>query len=318
MIRLMTKTISYTFWNIAVLISIFILASCAHKASPLSKDRMNPKLQSVSALNNRQILFTFSEILDTINLNPEYFSITSDEETLKIMALYPSLSAAEIIALTDIQFDKPYDVSGYVFDTAQNKGNFKESFTGSSKPDTIIPWIVKYSKGANNKEFTLIFSETMDTTFFKSYILPKKNLKPEWQNLRTCRLIPEIPDDSLSYDTTYYLYIDKGARDISENTINIFITSITPDTIYEPINLKGTVQINDTLVKTGLAVLKRKTSIGITTVDEGNFVFEVRDSLFYIVEVISGKYSGSAEVSVDRVNNIILKLEEKDIDSLIN
>ncbi|GAI21256.1 unnamed protein product, partial [marine sediment metagenome] len=72
------------------------------------------------------------------------------------------------------------------------------------------------------------------------------------------------------------------------------------------------------LVKTGLAVLKRKTSIGITTVDEGNFVFEVRDSLFYIVEVISGKYSGSAEVSVDSVNNIILKLEEKDIDSLIN
>jgi len=318
MIRFRARAIRNSFVGIAVFISIVILASCAHKASPLSKDRMNPKLQKVSALNNRQILFTFSEILDTINLNPGYFSIMSDEETLKIMALYPSLSAAEIIAITNIQFDKVYEVSGYVFDTAQNKGNFQKFFTGSSKPDTIIPWIVKYSKGANHKEFTVIFSEAMDTTFLKSYILPKKDLKPEWQNLRACRLIPEIPDDSLSYDTTYYLYINKGARDISRNAVNTFITSITPDTIYEPINLKGTVQINDTFVKTGLAVLKRKYPIGITTVDQGNFAFEVRDSLPYTIEVISGKYSGSGEVSVDSVNNIILQLEEKDIDSLIN
>lgn len=314
----MTKIICCTFLGIAVFISIFIWASCAHKAAPLSKDRLNPKLQKVSALNNQQIQFTFSEILDTLNLKPEYFSIISEEETLKIMTLYPSLSASEIIAITEIQFDKVYEVSGYVFDTAQNKGNFKESFTGSSKLDTIIPWIVNYLKGANHKEFSLIFSEAMDTTFFKFYILPKKNLQPRWQNLRACRLIPKIPDDSLSYDTTYYLYINKGTRDISGNTIDIFITSITPDTIYKPIILKGTAHVNDTLIKTGLAVLKRKYPIGITIVDHGDFSFEVRDSLFYTIEVISGKYSGSAEVSVDRVNNIILKLEEKDIDSLIN
>ncbi|MCK4251701.1 hypothetical protein KAX97_09640 [candidate division WOR-3 bacterium] len=318
MIRLRARTIRNSFVGIAVFISIFIWASCAHKAAPLSKDRLNPKLQKVSALNNRQIQFTFSEILDTLNLKPEYFSILSEEETLKIMTLYPSLSASEIIAITEIQFDKVYEVSGYVFDTAQNKGNFKESFIGSSKPDTITPWIVNYSKGANHKEFSLIFSEAMDTTFLTFFILPKNDLKPEWQNLRACHLIPEIPDDSLSYDTTYYLYIDKGARDINGNTIDIFITSITPDTIYKPIILKGTAHVNDTLIKTGLAVLKRKYPIGITLVDHGDFSFEVRDSLFYTIEVISGKYSGSAEVSVDRVNNIILKLEEKDIDSLIN
>ncbi len=301
-----------------VFFSIFILIACAHKAPPLSKDRLSPKLQKTSALNNQQILFTFSELLDTLNLKPEYFSITTAEDTLNILFLYPSLSAAEIVAVTELQFDKVYEVSGYVFDTAQNKGTFKTSFLGTSKPDTIIPWIVDYSKGANYKEFTLEFSEAMDTTFLKFYVLPKKNLKPVWKNIRTCRLVPEAPADSLGYDTTYYLYINKGARDMSKNTINIFATSITSDTVYKPLMLKGTVQINGTIAKTGVAVIKKEYPMGITLVEQGNFAFEVRDSTTYTVEVISESYSGSAEVAADRVNIVILKLQERNIDSIIN
>ncbi len=300
--------------------SVLILAfiACAHKAPPLSKDRLAPKLQRVSALNNRQTQFTFSEQLDTLNLKPEYFSIITGTDTLKIMLLYASLSASEIIAITELQYDTVYQVSGYVFDTAQNKGAFEEFFSGTSKPDTIVPWIVDYSQGAKQKEFTLTFSEAMDTAFLNYYILPKKNLKPTWLNIRTCHLKPETPADSLCYDTTYYLYTEKGFRDISNNAINSFVTSITPDTIYRPIRLEGKVQLQDTLVKSGLAVLKKIYPLGIAIVEQGSFSFEVRDSTVYAVEVISGRYSGSAMISVDSTNIIFLRLEEKNIDSLIN
>jgi hypothetical protein len=305
-------------WKLKWLALCILAAHCAHKAPPLSKDRMSPKLLKVAALNNRQIQFTFSEILDTLNLKPEYFNITSGPDTLKIMHLYPSLSAAEIIAITENQLDTSYEVSGSVFDTAQNKGNFLKSFPGTSLPDTIAPWIVGATSGARQKAFGITFSEAMDTSFLKFFILPKKNLKVNWQSLRSCRFVPEVSADSLHYDTTYYLYLTREARDISGNTLGAFITSITPDTIYEPVILKGKVQLNDTLIKKGLAILERPDPAGIAFVEKGEFLFEVRDSNAYYIEVISGKYSGRGEVFVDSANIIILKLEEKNIDSIIN
>ena len=303
-----------------ILFALVSILACAHKATPLSKDRMKPKLQKVSALNNRQIQFTFSETLDTLNLKPEHFTITGGADTLDIITLYPSLSAAEIIALTSMQTNEIYNASGYMFDTAQNKGNFEISFIGSATPDTIAPWIVHYSKGANHKEFSLKFSEAMDTTFLKFHILPKKNLVQNWQNYRLCLLTSKDPADSLKFDTTYYLYVvDQGAFDVSGNGIGPFSTSITPDTIYRPINIQGKVQISDTLIRKGIAILKRETPMGITLVKDGHFMFEVRDSLKYIVEVISGKYSGSTEVSAaDSIIIINLQLEEKNIDSFFN
>jgi hypothetical protein len=296
----------------------FILTACAHKAPPLSKDRLNPKLSKISALNNRQIQFTFSEQLDTLDLKPEYLDITTTKDTLDILFLYPSLSAAEIIAFTDYQSDILYDVSGYVFDTAQNKGTFRSTFLGTSQPDTISPWIVSYSKGAKQKTFFVEFSEAMDTTFTRFYVLPKKNLVARWKNYRTCRFIPETPADSFKQDTTYYLFLNKGARDISKNTIGMFATSITPDTLYEPMLLQGNAQINDTLVKTGVAIIKKENPLGIVLIEEGRFTFEVRDSAAYTIEVLSGDYSGSAEVSVDSIYTIFLKGNGKEIDSFLN
>ena len=320
--HLHTFKIKRYFSNLGLIFAIFFLTFiftvCAHKAPPLSKDRLSPKLQEILALNNRQVQFTFSEQLDTLDLKPDYFTITIAEDTLDVILLYPSLSAAEIVALTESQSDRIYEVSGYVFDTAQNKGVFKRSFSGTSRPDTISPWVVDYSKGANHRHFFLKFSEAMDTTFFEFYILPKKLLKPVWKNIRTCFLVPEAMDDSLRYDTTYYLYLDKGARDITNNTISTFVTSITSDTLYEPIILQGTVQIHDTLVKTGVAVIKREYPLGITVIEQGRFAFEVRDSATYTVEVLSGDYSGSAEVSVDSIWTINLRQEGKSIDSLFD
>ncbi len=300
---------------VATFFSFFILTACAHKAPPLSRDRLSPKLQEISVLSNRHVQFTFSEQLDTLDLSPDNFSITTSEDTLGILLLYPSLSAAEIVVLTQPQSTTTYDVSGYVYDTAHNRGAFKSSFSGTSKPDTISPWIVDYSKGANHRQFSLKFSEAMDTTFFEFYIVPKKVLKPVWENIRTCFLVPESMDDSLQRDTTYYLYLNKGARDIANNTISAFVTSITPDTLYEPLIIKGTVQIHDTLATTGVAFIKKEYSLGITMIEQGRFAFEVRDSATYTVEVLSGDYSGSAEVSVDSMCTINLRREGKSIDS---
>ncbi len=300
---------------------ILLILSCAHKGPPLSKDRMKPRLLTILALNNRQIQLTFSEEVDTLSLKPENFTITSEADTtdtLEIMLLHHSLSLSEIIALTEVQSGIKYEVSGYVFDTAQNKGNFAKTFSGSADPDTIKPWIVKYSKGERQSYFSVTFSEAMDTTFMNFYILPKRDLKSSWQDYLTCQFVPQTTTDSLQSDTTYYLFIDRGAHDISGNTIGAFVTSITPDTTYKPLTMKGQVLLNDTLVKTGLVVLRREHPLGIGLIRSGNFTFEVRDTNAYVVTAISDKYSGSTEALADSENIIILELEEISIDSLIN
>lgn len=301
-------------WRMFILIT---LIACAHKALPLSKDRLHPKLVEARALNNRQIQFTFSEEIDTLQLNPDDFRIADDTATLKIYALYPSLSAAEIVAITDIQAEITYGASGFVFDEAGNKGSFETTLEGSTRPDTISPWLVYYSEGAKMSDFLLQFAEAMDTTFIEFIVLPRKNLEPLWKNIRTCHLVAKTVSDSLHYDTTYYLYLNKGARDISGNLIGLFITNITPDTIYSPLMLRGTVMVHDTLVQSGLAVLKKEIILGIAEVQKGEFAFDVRDSSAYTVVVVSDKFSGSNEVSVAQDNIIMLKEEERNIDSII-
>lgn len=293
-----------------------LIITCAHKAPPLVKDRMKPKLQNIIALNNIQVQFTFSEEIDTLNLSTENFRITMGEDTLRIKTLYPSLSAAEIVAITELQMDSEYSVNGYVYDTAQNKGAFDMEFTGTSRPDTIAPWIIKFSEGSRQKEFFFHFSEAMDTTFFSYSMVPKKELVSEWRNPRVCFLLLADTTDALAFDTTYYVYINQGCRDLSGNLFGTLVTSITPDTAYKPLILKGSAQINDSLVITGIALLRRETFSGITLIKGGDFQFEVRDSLPYTVEVFSDKYWGSATVSIDSINIIYLKLEEKDIDCI--
>jgi hypothetical protein len=301
-----------------LLISSLIVIVCAHKAPPLSKDRLHPKLVEARVLNNRQLQFTFSEEIDTLMFDPDSMSITSDADTLKIFELYPSLSAAEIIAITDVQSEKMYEVSGFVFDTAGNKGSFKKTFKGSTQRDTIPPWLVDYSEGTQKSDFLLQFSEAMDTSFIEFTVIPKKHLHPLWRNIRTCQLVAETARDSLQFDTTYYLYINKGARDISGNAVGLFITSITPDTIYSPLILRGKAMVYDTLVQSGLAVIRKDIVLGIAEVQKGEFAFDVRDSSTYTVLVVSGKFSGSNEVSVAQDNIVILKAEERNIDSIIH
>lgn len=305
--------------TIVICCLVILFASvCAHKAAPLRKDRLRPRLQSVSALSNRQLQYTFSEPVDTLALHPDSLLITDNNDTLSILLLYPSLSAAEIVAITDLQQDILYKTSGIMYDTAHNKGVFETSFNGTSQKDTVRPWIVQYSQGGKQTEFSVVFSEAMDTTFHAFYVVPKKNLVASWQNLRACRFLPATSEDSLHYDTTYYLYMTAGARDISNNVMKTFLTSITPDTVYHPTRLRGRVYVNDTFAVRGVAVLRRERSLGISLVSGGSFVFEVRDTLPYTVDVISGEYSGTASVAAREENIVTLQLQEKTIDSLID
>ena len=303
---------------ICVFIVVLAIIVCGHKEPPLSKDRLSPRLQKVNSLNNRQIQFVFSEKIDTLSLQPDNFTIASDGDTLKIIVLYASLSPSEIVAVTEIQSPVLYEVSGYMFDEAANKGTFARTFTGSTIKDTIAPWVIDYSEGISRRNFYVVFSEAMDTSFVKFYVIPKKNLIPVWRDYRTCQFFPETSSDSLHYDTTYYLYTKHGMRDISGNYLGLFITSVSPDTLYEPLMLTNTVMVDDTLVQSGLAVMSRTITMGITEVDDGEIMFAVRDSLPYRIDIVSGKYSGSAEVSVHKKDTIYLKLEERSIDNLIH
>jgi hypothetical protein len=295
---------------------LFIMMACAHKAAPLFKDRMNPKLIDVSALNNRHLQCIFSEAIDTLNLQPDFFSIAAGQDTLEILALYPSLSASEIIAVTAPQSDTLYDFSGYVYDMNENMGTFTSSFTGTSVPDTIRPWFVQYSQGGKTERFRLFFSEMMDTSYFRFHTAPKTDLAVGWENVRACRLQPD--SGALHPDTTYYLLIVDGARDITENIAKPFVTRITPDTTYRPLLLEGTVLVNDTLATEGLAVLKRTIPVGFALVENGSFIFEVRDSAQFSIEILTGPYAGSDEVAVGDENVIKLEPQEKTLDSIIH
>jgi hypothetical protein len=261
---------------------------------------------------------SFSEDIDTISFSKNDITIFCDGDTLGIIVLYPSLSAAEIICLTGMQAAVEYKITGAVYDTAQNKGIIASSFNGSATPDTVTPYVVTYSKGYNKHEFELCFSEAMDTSFFSYQVIPSLSMAHEWQNLRFCRIAPYDPADSLVQGLTYYLYIDQGICDISGNVLQPFITSITPDTIYKPLLLKGEVRTDDTLIHDGVAVLERPDPLGIAFIHNGLFTFEVRDQEAFMIEAFCNGYHGSAMVWFDSVNVVTVMPSEKTIDSIIH
>jgi hypothetical protein len=294
-----------------------ILIACAHKAPPIAKDRLNPKLLRVEVLNARQIQLTFSEEVDTAALVTDSIRVTSGRDTLAVAQVYPSLSSSEIVLITEPMEEVTYEINGVVFDNAENKGNFNKTFKGSTLPDTIAPWLVGYAQGRNTSEFHLSFTEALDTLSLAFSILPEKRLMPVWVNTRYVRFVPEAAGESLGFDTTYYLYL-KQVQDISGNRAAPFITSITPDTVYRPITLQGEALINETPVISGLALLARSAQVAITLVRDGEFTFEVRDSLNYEVQVIAGDYSGNGTVKAGGDNTIRLERGKVDIDRLID
>jgi hypothetical protein len=299
-----------------VMLMLLILA-CGHKAAPLVKDRFSPRLQKISVLNTRQVQLSFSEEIDTVALVADSIQIASARDTLEIMLSYPSLSASEIVLVTAPMTAIEYEISGYVFDKAENRGSFNSNFHGSTTPDTITPWVASYAQGRNNHEFFLVFSEAMDTTSLAASIIPTKKFTTIWQNYRYVRFAPATGAESLGYDTTYYLYL-KNASDISGNPVARFVTTITPDTVYRPTILRGQALINDTPARAGIAVLVRERAVGISVIDKGTFSFEVRDSLPYDIQVLSNGYSGTGKVSLDSKNIIRLHEGQIDIDYLID
>ena len=294
-----------------------LVAACAHKAPPIFKDRLQPRLTKVSVINNRQLQLTFTEDIDTLTLTPDSILITSGQETLGVLLVYPSLSASEIIAATEPMNSVDYEISGSVFDKAENKGIFKSSFKGSSSPDTITPWITSYSQGGNKYEFFLQFSEAMDTTSVSFAVIPKRDFNTSWSNHRYVKFLPASEDQAMNFDTTYYLFL-KSARDISGNRVIPFVTSVTPDTSYAPISVSGRALVDTIPVKSGLALLSREGTIGIAVVTNGDFLFNVRDSLPHTVTIIAQEYSASIIARPGTDNIITLKKESVDIDSLID
>lgn len=301
--------------NAIILLILFV--TCAHKTAPISKDRMNPKLTTATALNNRQVQLSFSEEVDTAALFPDSMLITTAHETLGILSIYPSLSASEIVLVTTPMTDTAYEITGHVLDKAENKGFFKHTFQGSANPDTIRPWLVEFSEGRQNPEFFLVFSETMDTASLTFSVIPKKQPSPDWLNHRHVRFIPQTPNESLGFDTTYYLFL-KDAKDISGNPALPFVTAVTPDTAYRPVVLTGKAFIDETPAPGGLAILQREIIIGIAVIEKGEFAFEVRDSLLFDLHVVSGNYAGTSTVSLGSENIIQLQEGEFDLDRLID
>jgi hypothetical protein len=281
------------------------------------KDRLRPSLKKTAILNNRQILFYFSEGIDLKSLKPEDVVIAADSQALKIITFYPSLSNSEIVCVTEPQKAVVYEVSGTVYDSSENKGNFKTRITGSVRPDTVAPLVKTYSLGFRKNTVTIQFDEAMDTSSITVKVLPKKSFVAAWVDYRTVNILPRDSTENLRYDTTYYFLVRDG-RDLSGNITTPLVTRITPDTIYKPLYLRGKVRHLDTLAAGGWVVMSRDRPVGIAQIDRGEFLFEVRDSLGFTTDAVWGDFHGQAEVRVGQENLIDLKPEEFNIDSLFN
>lgn len=303
---------------VLILLSIITISFCARKAPPLSIDRIDPKLNKIQTINEHHLILYFSEELDTTKVFSENFTIIGGNETLNIIDLCPGNSPAELFIFTERMKDTIYEIFGKVVDKSKREGIFKKQFKGISKPDTIAPWIKDFNKGNKNNFFFLSFSEPVDTNSLRFFILPRKNLFPNWQNLHHVEFRPQTESDSLCFDTTYYLYL-KEIADLSGNKFGPFVNSITPDLMYHPFFLKGKVFIGDTLLKKdGIAILKREYPVGITLVRNGEFDFEVRDSSKFLLEVITPQYYGFDSVAVGQENIIRLNTGAVELDSIID
>ncbi|UCD19108.1 MAG: hypothetical protein JSU64_06710 [candidate division WOR-3 bacterium] len=305
--------------RLMIVSSIFLLTAivCAHKAAPIAIDRLRPRLSNAAVINRRQIQLTFTEDIDTLSLTPDNISITSASETLGVVMLYPSLSASEILIVTQPMENVTYEIHGEVLDKAENKGTFTRRVQGTTARDTIAPWVTRLSEGKSRHEFYLHFSEAMDTTDLTFSIVPRKEFRREWMNHRRALLMPSNPADSLGSDSACYIYVKKG-RDISGNALKPFITQMTPDTTSAPIILRCKALIDGKPVENGLAILYRDGPINITFVTAGEFTFALPDSLESDVLVVSDTYSSRDRVSVTADNIIHLRPEKIDVDSIID
>ena len=94
--------------------------------------------------------------------------------------------------------------------------------------------------------------------------------------------------------------------------------NITPDTVYRPVILQGKAFIDENPVLSGLALLERESLVAIAIVADGEFAFEVRDSLAFEVQVITEDYWGKETIKAGAENTIRLEKGTIDIDRLID
>ncbi len=304
-------------FRIFIPVCILSLLFCAHKGPPIRIDRVDPKLVRAVPINERQIMLSFSEDLDTLSIQPENFVVYSAEETLSILAAAKGNNINEVFLATARMRTVDYRIEGRVFDKSGRAGLFKSNFRGSAKPDTIAPWLTSYSKGARQHRFFLEFSEPVDTLSFKYSIIPKRQMSTKWQNLKQVYIVPSYEADSLNFDTTYYLYI-KEIRDLSGNASPEYITAITRDSVYTPLFIRGKAMLFDSIVSAGIVLFERNGLLGISFVQHGEFKFEVRDSASYWTRVFSRGYYGAESLSTSDVGRIIfLNYQAPDLDSII-
>ncbi len=305
------------FRNFKYLFSLFIISFlfCAHKGPPLRIDRVDPKLKKISPVNEHQIFLYFSEELDTVSIKSENFTIYTEHDTLNIISVTPGNTPDQISLYTQKMAHIEYYIEGRVYDLSRRMGIFKTKFTGSVKPDTISPIIVSYSKGLKLKNFYIEFSEPVDTAAIKSYIFPKRKMVKDWYYMKKLYLKPE--NDTLNYDTTYYLFI-REIKDLSGNRRAPFVTMITPDTIYNPIFIRGRAVLNDTPLVGGVALLGYEKILGISTIERGEFLFEVRDSVKYLIQILGENCYGADSVAASATNIIRVTPGVFNLDSIIN
>ncbi len=311
--RMVKKSISCP----ALALIIFLL-SCAHKGPPLRIDRIDPKIVNIVPINERQIMLNFSEELDTLSIETGNFVIHSDQETLGVLAATKGNNANQILLVTAKMNITEYKIDGKVSDKSGRVGIFRSNFRGSARPDTIAPWLISYSKGIRLYEFFLEFSEPVDTSSFRYLVLPRRRTDTKWQSLKRVYVIPSSNLDSLHFDTTYYLYV-KEVKDLSGNLSPKHVTTITPDSLYNPLFIKGKAMLSDSIITDGIAVLERDNLLGLSLIRHGEFLFEVRDSSRYWVRIFSQGYYGAESLSISEVGRtIFLNLGAPDLDSIIN
>ncbi len=300
--------------KILLLLLIFLL-SCGKKGTPNPVDRFGPLLDKIKVIDANHIDLKFSEELDTNLLSVNNFTILKpNQETLKIFGVYSIFSNSEIILATEKQDTVIYSLSGSVQDRGGNIGEFEEDFKGSIMPDTIAPQVMEYSPELKSRELFLRFSEAIETTSLRYFIIPKpkEGFNLYWdKGWRQVDFRPATEGDTFVNKNLYYFLLLQ-AMDFNHNRSRRLCFFFTPDTVRPGFNIKGKVYLEDSLVSGALIVCRKRGKIVALSISElGRFSFPVKDDTIYEVEAYY-KRSG-ARVRAEVKREIEMKLSEKEL-----
>ena len=267
-------------------IFILILAGCAHKALPPSKDIFSPWLSRATSPDRNTLILVFNEPID-IDFLKKNIKLIAEERSVKpvLIDYYNARRESPIIYLPELKSRVIY-IKGLVKDTAGNIAHIKRKVVLSKRIDTIAPIIARmYPSSFSSRikpsvNLSLVFNEPVDTGSLKElYIAPYTNtvkrIRKSWTELRY-----------LLWDSTakgmFSVVVLKNIKDIKGNGTKLpYEVHFTSDSVFP--QKYAVIYIKDTLNPYYFALTRGDSILYFGVISKGKGIswrFVIDDSVY--------------------------------------